>query len=108
VSTPCERAPDDWFIDKKGLFHVEDCLVPEQVLAELDPEEIPGVEAEAKRQRLILRRRARQDCFDCPVRLQCLGLAIENQESHGIWGGYYAEQIGKIIAERDQRARRRL
>jgi WhiB family redox-sensing transcriptional regulator len=23
----------------------------------------------------------------CPVRLQCLGYAMENHEIHGIWGG---------------------
>lgn len=26
-------------------------------------------------------------CADCPVRAQCLAHALDNRESHGVWGG---------------------
>lgn len=30
---------------------------------------------------------AKQVCFSCPVREECLEFAIENRERFGIWGG---------------------
>jgi WhiB family transcriptional regulator, redox-sensing transcriptional regulator len=32
-------------------------------------------------------RRAKVICQQCPVQLQCLDAALENDERHGIWGG---------------------
>ena len=32
-------------------------------------------------------RRAKVICQQCPVQLQCLDAALENNERHGIWGG---------------------
>jgi WhiB family redox-sensing transcriptional regulator len=31
--------------------------------------------------------RAKAICVRCPVRLQCLGYALQAGEDHGIWGG---------------------
>jgi hypothetical protein len=36
-------------------------------------------------------------CRECPVRLQCLDLAILNQESDGIWGGIPAARRKKWL-----------
>lgn len=41
--------------------------------------------------------RARARCLnDCPIRLQCLTIALEAGEEHGIWGGYTSDQRNKI------------
>jgi hypothetical protein len=42
--------------------------------------------------------KAVQICSECPVRLDCLGWAIEHDESYGIWGG--------VPARRRERKRR--
>ena len=31
--------------------------------------------------------RAKAICAGCPVRVECLDYALENNEQHGIWGG---------------------
>ena len=33
------------------------------------------------------RKRAKQLCFECPVRLECLSMALERKETWGVWGG---------------------
>lgn len=30
---------------------------------------------------------AKRICHDCPIRVECLALAVANDEQHGIWGG---------------------
>lgn len=38
--------------------------------------------------------KAKAICDKCPVRMQCLQWAIENNEQHGIWGGMvYRERL---------------
>ncbi|TQC42145.1 WhiB family transcriptional regulator [Rhodococcus sp. WS4] len=37
-------------------------------------------------------RAAKQVCWRCPVRKQCLDHALEARESHGIWGGYTEDE----------------
>jgi len=44
---------------------------------------------------------ARRICWTCPVRRECLSYAIENNEQHGVWGGYASR------ARRDLRSRYR-
>lgn len=43
-------------------------------------------------------RNARQVCFACPVRLECLIEALESRMEFGVWGG---------LTERERRAMRR-
>lgn len=31
---------------------------------------------------------AKAVCRDCPVRIPCLQFALDNSESHGVWGGF--------------------
>lgn len=40
-------------------------------------------------------RQAREVCFDCPVRLECLVDALDNRIQFGVWGG---------MTERERRA----
>lgn len=47
-------------------------------------ENLPAAE---KKRRQADRDRAKRICRDCPVRLECLTFAYENDERHGIWGG---------------------
>ena len=90
--TPCESAPEDWFIEPDGKQYRDD--------PDLDPDE--------KREALIRRRQARQACHtDCPVRLQCLDVAIQVRPSHGTWGGYHSAELTRLFAELDRRRNRR-
>lgn len=117
AKTPCESSPDDWFIERDGKQYRDDILVDfnDVDLVELDlqgpgaaQEFIDRAEAEARKQALIRRRKAREACHnDCPVRLQCLdaGLAKydDDGELHGIWGGYFAEDVIRIGLARQRR-----
>lgn len=41
--------------------------------------------------------RAKARCFnDCPIRLECLNIALQSGQAYGIWGGYTADQRDKI------------
>lgn len=39
---------------------------------------------------------ARRICKACPVRRECLAYAIENNEQHGVWGGYQTRERRKL------------
>lgn len=43
------------------------------------------------------RREAKDLCFTkCPLRLQCLDIGLREGQAHGIWGGYYPEELRKL------------
>lgn len=92
ANTPCESSPDDWFIEKDGRQYADDSITEEE-------------------QKAALRRRrhAKDACFtECYFRTQCLSLAIvDNPPTHGIYGGYYPEELREIRRLRDERQRRR-
>lgn len=46
---------------------------------------------------------AKQLCFTCPVRLQCLEWALANDERWGVWGGTTGYERSSL---RDKRVRR--
>lgn len=43
-------------------------------------------------------RYAKQLCWGCPIRLECLDYAVSNSETEGVWGG---------LAERERKGLRR-
>jgi WhiB family redox-sensing transcriptional regulator len=43
-------------------------------------------------------REAKRVCRGCPVRAECLALALRNGEQHGVWGGLTERQRRKLAA----------
>lgn len=117
--TPCQTSddPDAWFIGRDGKQYPDDDLIGENELDGLKRSILPiedeteeqhrdrvdsaiaTLEGERRRQALIRRRRARDACYECYFRLQCLDLALDNNEGHGTWGGYTEEQLRQIRKE---------
>jgi len=54
-----------------------------------------GTEPDALFVRGAAQRQARQLCFTCPVRMECLADALSSNASFGVWGG---------LTERERRA----
>lgn len=52
-------------------------------------------------------REAKRVCASCPVRIQCLESALDNDERHGIWGGLSEVDLRKIRRARRAAARKR-
>lgn len=119
-TVPCESKdndPEDWFIRADGKQYSDDPMpgynnaevlqawvVEESRLGRLlTPEEEVKVDnrvfADAKRAQLARRRHAREECFGCYFRTNCLDLAVKNNESHGTWGGYFEEDLVKLQSE---------
>lgn len=108
--------PDDWFIERDGKQYPDDVLVTEVEVAEalmafpigeeVDEAQLRAdLEAAALKRQLQRRRHAKDACYQCPLRLQCLQYALEHNIQHGTWGGYYQEELRKIrklIQERQQ------
>jgi WhiB family redox-sensing transcriptional regulator len=44
-------------------------------------------------------KQAKAICRVCPVSYECLTFAFENDEQHGIWGGFTAKERKAIIRE---------
>ena len=111
---PCRESdtPDDWFIGRDGKqFPSDDLLTAEAVTAALETvtltladegyveavdKALARAEADAKTEALGRRRRAKEGCLDCAFRTRCLQIAIDGDEQHGTWGGYYEEEIREI------------
>jgi len=56
---------------------------------------------------LVQIERARQVCFECTVRVECLEFALETNQDAGIWGGTSEEErrvIRRRIAARNKAA----
>lgn len=118
---------NDWFIEKDGkqyrddpiLTDLEVEMITDHITGALDPstsldafqaavdKACDAGEAEKVRLALIRRRKAREACYKCPIRLACLDSRLENRVEYGTWGGYYPEELRKIDEERDRRARLR-
>lgn len=45
---------------------------------------------------------AKKVCMRCEVRAECLEYALDNEISHGVWGGLSEQQRRKIRSERKQ------
>lgn len=124
--TPCQDAPDDWFIDKSGKQYPDDepersdlevlALLRQQHPTYLDEQldwALLQYRTNEHREALSRRRRAKDRCFtECPVRLGCLGIAFDptlpdpNVIPHGTYGGYHPEErekMAKAVVERRRR-----
>lgn len=42
--------------------------------------------------------RAKLECLECPVRLQCLAWALDNKEIWGVWGGLDEAEIRRCLS----------
>lgn len=113
MRTPCQEGDaEDWFITRAGTQYGDEPLVltPDEAHETMeryagetwDVVEV-GISLAIERKRaaaLLRRRRAREACGPCPVRAQCLELALGSHERHGTWGGVYEEQIRKFQRKR--------
>lgn len=62
-----------------------------------------GPDGERQPDREIRERKAKQICFACDVRTECLDYAISRPEKHGTWGGFGEEERA---SERRRRMRK--
>ena len=117
--TPCSENPDQWYTERDGRrYDDESLLTKAQINHAVEGIPMDNIEAideavdlaldAATKQRLIERRQARDACFGCSVRLQCLDLALKRREQYGIWGGYFPEQRRAIERELDRREAERV
>lgn len=44
--------------------------------------------------------RAKKICGECPVQLECLEIALQNNEKYGIWGGKTSNERRRIRRSR--------
>jgi WhiB family transcriptional regulator, redox-sensing transcriptional regulator len=51
--------------------------------------------------------RAKEVCFTCPVRQECLDEAIQNKERFGVWGGMDTQQRMREMRRRRREAEKR-
>jgi hypothetical protein len=125
--TPCSsNNPDDWYISRDGKQFPDDDFLTEtevqgiirsvlRIEGETDEEHLArsdaalsNAAAERRRLALIRRRQARALCHtDCNLRTACLGRALEKNEDHGTWGGYFEEELREIRREIARRKRNR-
>jgi hypothetical protein len=127
--TPCsnpENDPDDWFIGRDGKQYADEDFLSEAEerglarsvlpIAGESPEEheervntaIRVATAERRRKALAARRHAREKCHtECYFRAQCLEQALDQDQQHGTWGGYYEEELREIRREIARRKRGR-
>lgn len=102
--------PDDWFIEKDGRQYPDDVLVPDEELEKVAFEArhlyVEGKEDLIIRENLRRRRRAKEACYQCPFRLECLKISLETRPEYGTFGGYYPEERRKILRLMDARRSR--
>lgn len=127
-SHPCTdpEKRDDWFIAKDGKQYPDDEFLTDEEkidiaelatngysdigdlgLDEVIEQATLDAEEEAKRQALIRRRKAKDACYECYFRTDCLDMAMTDDTiKHGTWGGYFEEQLRVLKTERNRRRKR--
>lgn len=119
--------PNDWFISRDGKQYTDDELVTRHdvllgavnTLGYVAGDEIDQdawdeladkLETEAKREALKRRRQAKDKCFECYLRTNCLDMALstESPATYGIWGGYFEEELRELRREISRRKQRKL
>lgn len=117
TNKPCWQTganPDDWFISRDGkqypdeefLTDAEKRAIGKTVLGlageSYDDHQarvaraIRAVEADRRRAALQRRRKAKEACLACPMRDECLRLALDGNFQHGTWGGLYEEELREL------------
>lgn len=127
---PCaEGDPQDWFISKDGkqypwlelltrheVSEIRDnvsgsiaMLASTEEYGEAVDKALTRAENDARTAALQRRRHAKEACItSCPVRLECLTLALDTEVQHGTWGGHYEEELAELQKELRRRKRVRL
>lgn len=130
-SNPCTdpEKREDWFIAKDGKQYPDDEFLTDEEkdliargatlgMSLIDPvavheadeaaeKAIGEAEEEAKRQALIRRRKAKDACYECYFRMDCLDIAMTDDTiKSGTWGGYYEEQLRVLKTERNRKRKR--
>lgn len=117
MTLPCSPDPAAWFLEKDGRQYRDEPVVSQLELEvvmlaaeadEADPDEaVKDAVDEKIRTNLIARRKAREACFDCKLRLECLDTRLTKfPGSDGIWGGYFPEDLKVLDDELKKRALR--
>ena len=129
-SPPCsspDADPNDWFITREGKQYSDDELTTRHDVLlgavnalgyvagdEIDQEAwndlAERLELDAKKDALKRRRQAKDRCFECYLRTNCLDSALQENTpaTHGTWGGYYEEELRAIRVEIARRKQRKL
>jgi WhiB family transcriptional regulator, redox-sensing transcriptional regulator len=58
----------------------------------------PPVTGERRRERRLRETRAKSVCTLCPVRSECLEMALANDEQYGVWGGLTTSERRSLAA----------
>lgn len=122
IQTPCSvsETPDDWFIGRDGKQYPDEEFLtadekrrirrsvlgirgetPEQHEARAS-RAINAATNDRRRRSLGARRRAREACLACPIRVACLDEAIDKQHDHGTWGGLFEEDRRELMRRRNR------
>lgn len=117
--------PQDWFIRSDGKQYTDDEFLTVGERAGVARSVLPiagetheehesrvtsavnAAVGNRRRAALIRRRKAKDSCWSCPMRQECLEQALSRIETHGTWGGYYEEELAEIRKEQARRRRRK-
>lgn len=76
-------------------------ILPDQAECRFDPDLHDGPESperERPAERQAREDVAREVCRACPIRLDCLTLALRTLPETGVWAGFTADEIGELVA----------
>ena len=129
TNTPCadrKNDPNDWFIRPDGKQYTDDEFLTEDERRGVSRSVLPigGETAEDhearvkrainaaignRRRAALARRRAAQSlCRTCPIMIECMTRALDDNETHGTWGGLLEEELAETRREQARRRRRRV
>ena len=128
TQTPCSdrtNDPNDWFIRPDGKQYTDEDFLSEAERAGVARSVLPiggethdeheervqsalkAARSNRRRQALARRRAAKSLCRRCPIMLDCMTKAIDDNETHGTWGGLLEEELAEVRREQARRRRRK-